>query len=200
MVKEQLRHRGIRDERILAAFERVPRHAFTDERDLGRCYGDHPLPLGCGQTISQPYIVAYMLEVARLRVNDRVLEIGAGSGYQTALLAELVDKVHALEYHQRLATSARGRLLRLGYANVDLRVGDARIGWPSSGSFDVIIGAAAAPRIPGPLLAQLAPQGRLVMPLGAQHDQWLVLVRRSPSGFEEQPLLRVRFVPLLGGE
>ena len=200
MVEEQLRHRGIRDRRILAAFERVPRHAFADEGDLARCYGDHPLPLGCGQTISQPYIVAYMLEVARLRVNDRVLEIGAGSGYQTALLAELVDEVHALEYHEKLATSARRRLLRLGYSNVDLRVGDGRLGWPASGSFDVIIGAAASSRIPGALLAQLALQGRLVMPLGARHDQRLVLVRKSPAGFEEKPLLPVRFVPLLGGE
>ena len=200
MVDEQLRRRGIRDAGILAAFERVPRHAFTDEGDLGRCYGDHPLPLGCGQTISQPYVVAYMLEVSGLRKEGRVLEIGAGSGYQTALLAELVDEVRALEYHEGLAASARERLLRLGYANIELRVGDGRLGWPGGGPFDVIIGSAAAPRIPDGLLAQLAPEGRLVMPLGERHDQRLVLVRRSLSGFEEELLLPVRFVPLLGDE
>lgn len=200
MVEEQLRRRGIRDQRVLSAFERVPRHAFAEEEDLGRCYGDHPLPLGCGQTISQPFVVAYMLEVAGLRRDDRVLEIGAGSGYQTALLAELVEEVRALEYHEGLATAACERLLRLGYQNVDLRVGDGRLGWPGGGPLDVILGSAAAPRIPEPLLAQLAPEGRLVMPRGGRHDQRLVLVRRSPSGFEEQPLLPVRFVPLLGRE
>ena len=198
MVEEQLRRRGIRDERILSAFERVPRHAFADDEDLGRCYGDHPLPLGWGQTISQPYVVAYMLEVTGIRRSDTALEIGAGSGYQTALLAELVGEVRSLEYHEGLATAARERLLRLGYANVDLRVGDGRLGWPGGGSFDLIIGSAAAPHIPDALRSQLAPEGRLVMPLGARHEQRLVLVRRSPSGFEEQPLLPVRFVPLLG--
>ena len=198
MVEEQLRRRGIRDESILSAFERVPRHVFAGEADLLRSYGDHPLPIGCGQTISQPYVVAYMLEVAAPGRTDRVLEIGAGCGYQTALLAELADEVRALEYHDRLAVPARERLHRLGYANVDLRVGDGRLGWPEGGLFDVVIGSAAAPRIPGPLLDQLAPEGRLVMPLGEGLDQKLVLVRRRSSGFEQRTLLPVRFVPLLG--
>lgn len=198
MVKEQLRRRGIRDERVLSAFERVPRHAFADCLDLGRCYGDHPLPIGCGQTMSQPYVVAYMLEVAGIGHEDRVLEIGAGCGFQTALLAELAHEVMALEYHDRLATPARRRLHRLGYAGIDLRVGDGRLGWPEGGTFDAVIGAAAAPRIPDPLLDQLAPEGRLVMPLGAGPDQQLVVVRRCSTGFDERRLLPVRFVPLLG--
>ena len=199
MVKEQLRRRGIGDERVLSAFERVPRHAFADGVDLARCYGDHPLPIGCGQTMSQPYVVAYMLETAGIREDDRVLEIGAGCGYQTALLAELAHEVMALEYHDRLASPARRRLHRLGYSRVDLRVGDGRFGWPGGGAFNAVIGAAAAPRIPKPLLAQLAPEGRLVMPLGDSTDQQLVLVRRCSTGFDQRPLLPVRFVPLLGG-
>ncbi len=198
MVEEQLRRRGIRDERVLSAFERVPRHVFAGDEDLLRCYGDHPLPIGCGQTISQPYVVAYMLEVAGLRQGERVLEIGAGCGYQTALLAELAHEVQALEYHERLGVAARERLRRLGYVNVDLRVGDGRLGWPDGGVFDVVIGSAAAPRIPDALLEQLAPEGRLVMPLGAGLDQQLVLVRRRSSGLEQRTLLPVRFVPLLG--
>ena len=198
MVMEQLRRRGIRDERVLSAFERVPRHAFADGVDLARCYGDHPLPIGCGQTMSQPYVVAYMLETAGIGEGDRVLEIGAGCGYQTALLAELAREVMALEYHDRLAGPARRRLHRLGYAGVDLRVGDGRLGWPEGGPFDAVIGSAAAPRIPDPLLAQLAPEGRLIMPLGAGTEQQLVLVHRGAAGFDRRRLLPVRFVPLLG--
>ena len=198
MVKEQLRRRGIRDEGVLSAFERVPRHAFADGVDLARCYGDHPLPISCGQTMSQPYVVAYMLETAGIGEDDRVLEIGAGCGYQTALLAELAHQVMALEYHEELATPARHRLHRLGYAGVDLRVGDGHFGWPGGGVFDVVIGSAAAPRIPDPLLAQLAPEGRLVMPQGAGTDQQLVLVRRCSTGFDQRRLLPVRFVPFLG--
>ena len=198
MVEEQLRRRGIRDERVLSAFERVPRHVFAGGEDLLRCYGDHPLPIGCGQTISQPYVVAYMLEVAGLRQGDRVLESGAGCGYQTALLAELAHEVRALEYHERLGVAAGDRLRRLGYDNVDLRVGDGCLGWPDGGVFDVVIGSAAAPRIPDALLEQLAPEGRLIMPLGAGLDQQLVLVRRRSSGLEQLTLLPVRFVPLLG--
>ena len=198
MVMEQLRRRGIRDERVLSAFERVPRHAFADGVDLARCYGDHPLPIGCGQTMSQPYVVAYMLETAMIREDDRVLEIGAGCGYQTALLAELAHEVMALDYHDRLATEARRRLHRLGYARVDLRVGDGHLGWPEGGPFDAVIGSAAAPRIPDPLLAQLAPEGRLIMPLGAGTEQQLVLVHRGAAGFDRRRLLPVRFVPLLG--
>ena len=146
----------------------------------------------------QPYVVAYMLETAAIRQEDRVLEIGAGCGYQTALLAELAQEVMALEYHDRLATPARRRLHRLGYAGIDLRVGDGRLGWPEGGTFDAVIGAAAAPRIPDPLLDQLAPEGRLVMPLGAGTDQQLVVVRRCSTGFDQRRLLPVRFVPLLG--
>lgn len=198
MVMEQLRRRGIRDERVLSAFERVPRHAFADGVDLARCYGDHPLPIGCGQTMSQPYVVAYMLETAGIGEGDRILEIGAGCGYQTALLAELAREVMALEYHDRLAGPARRRLHRLGYAGVDLRVGDGRLGWPEGGPFDAVIGSAAAPRIPDPLLAQLAPEGRLIMPLGAGTEQQLVLVQRGAAGFDRRRLLPVRFVPLLG--
>ena len=200
MVKEQLRHRGIRNEGVLSAFERVPRHLFAEGVDLARCYGDHPVPIGCGQTMSQPYVVAYMLETAGIGEDDRVLEIGAGCGYQTALLAELAHQVMALEYHERLATPARRRLQRLGYAGVDLRVGDGRLGWPGGGAFDAVIGSAAAPRIPHALLAQLAPQGRLIMPLGAGTDQQLVLVRKCSTGFDRSRLLPVRFVPLLGGD
>ena len=199
MVDTQLRRRGIDDARVLAAFERVPRHDFTGDADLRRCYGDHPLPIDCAQTISQPYVVAYALQAAEVAAGDRVLEIGAGSGYQTALLAELAADVRSLEFHAPLAALARGRLADLGYGNVEIRVGDGGNGWPDGGHFDAIVGSAAAPEIPPPLLEQLAPGGRLVMPVGVGFEQQLVLARRREAGTDLRPLLPVRFVPLLRG-
>ena len=183
MVEEQLRRRGIGDPRVLAAFAQVPRHAFVEEKDLARCYGDHPLPIGHGQTISQPYVVAYMLDAVGVGAHERVLEIGTGCGYQTALLAELAAQVRSLEYFAELALAARRRLHELGLENAEIIHGDGSLGWPQAQArFEVIVGSAAAPRVPGSLLDQLSPGGRLIMPVGAGSGQELVLVRRTPSG------------------
>jgi len=197
MVAEQLETRGIVDAGILDAFRRVPRHRFIPDVSLSEAYGDHPVPIGFGQTISQPYVVAASLAALELTRDSRVLEIGAGSGYQTALLAELVDEVRAIEYVPELADRARAVLQDLGYGNVDLRVGDGGLGWPIPGiePFDAIVGAAAPRQIPAALLDQLADEGRLVMPVG-DVVQELVQVRRSGDRFDRRALLPVRFVPM----
>ncbi len=197
MVAGQLEARGIADTRILEAFRRVPRHRFIPDADLTEAYGDHPVPIGFGQTISQPYIVAVSLNALELTPDSRVLEIGAGSGYQTALLAELVRHVWALEYVPDLAAGARSVLQAMGYENIDLRVGDGGQGWPVPGTapFDAIVGAAAPREIPPILLEQLAEGGRLVMPVG-DAVQELVQVRRTGNRFDRHALLPVRFVPM----
>lgn len=198
MVATQLRSRGIADERVLAAFERVPRHRFVAGEDLARCYGDYPLPISCGQTISQPYVVACTLAALRLQPADCVLEVGTGSGYQTALLAELANCVCSLEYHAPLAEGAAQRLAELGYRNVEVRVADGNLGWPGGGSFAAIAGSAAATRVPPALLQQLAPGGRLVMPVGSWQQQLVLLCRDLDGSVQRRDLLPVRFVPLLG--
>ncbi len=199
MVQSQLAHRGIVDEAVLQAFRSVPRHRFVEDEKPSYAYGDHPIPIPCGQTVSQPYVVAYMLQKLRLRETDSALEIGTGSGYQTALVAEIVRSVSTIEYHTPLAESARRMLLGLGYSNVAFHSGNGSKGWPDTDSeFDVVIGSAAASAVPKSLVAQLAPGGRMILPVGVRHQK-LLLIHRSDYGgiLRETELLPVRFVPML---
>ena len=199
MVNSQLRARGISDQRVLEVMERVPRHEFAPERYRDQAYQDHPLPIAEGQTISQPFIVAIMLEALELSPTDRVLEIGTGSGYVTALLAELTAQVISIERHASLADSARAVLTTLGYSNVRVLIGDGTRGFPEAAPYDAIIVSAAAPRIPPALVEQLAAGGRLVVPVGDAHDQVLKLVRKdAEDNLTVTSLEGCRFVPLIG--
>jgi len=200
MVAEQLRGRGIRDEHVLEAMARVPRHEFVYPEQRDEAYGDHPLPIGEGQTISQPFVVAAMLEALALRPEDVVLEVGTGSGYQTAILAELVRTVYSIERIASLAERARAALERLGYSNVVLVHGDGSQGLPEAAPFDAIVVAAAAPQVPRPLLEQLRDGGRLVIPVGSGFAQELQLVRKIGDRSTVLYLDGVRFVPLIGRE
>jgi protein-L-isoaspartate(D-aspartate) O-methyltransferase len=198
MVEEQIVHRGIRDEDVLAAMRSVPRHLFVPEGMAHQAYQDAPLPIGFGQTISQPYMVALMTSLLKVDVRSRVLEVGAGSGYQTAVLAELAGEVYAIERIASLAERARSVLGRLGYANIHLAVADGSRGWPERAPFDGILVAAAATETPQPLLEQLGEGGRLVLPVGRpHHDQVLTIYERHGSGFVERHDTRCRFVPLV---
>ena len=200
MVESQLRARGIRDERVLAAMLRVPRHEFVSPEYRDQAYEDHPIPIGEGQTLSQPYIVAIMLEASALNASDTVLEIGTGSGYQTALLAELTKQVYSVERHASLARTGQATLARLGYTNVEIVLGDGTRGLPERAPFDAIVVSAAAPQIPPSLFEQLREGGRIVIPVGPAHAQALQLVRKH----EGQPVVTAmegcRFVPLIGSE
>jgi protein-L-isoaspartate(D-aspartate) O-methyltransferase len=196
MTDSQIRARGVRDPLVLAAMAAVPRHLFVPEALRVRAYADEPLPIGEGQTISQPYIVGYMTETLGLRGGDKVLEIGTGSGYQTAVLAEIAGEVWTIEIVEPLARRARGVLDGLGYANIRFRVGDGSAGWPDAGPFDGIIVTAAAPVMPPSLESQLADGGRMIVPVGTEFQE-LFLVRREKRGFEKDRLLPVRFVPLV---
>jgi len=197
MVARQIRSRGIRDERVLAALEQVPRHRFIPRKLRVEAYQDHPLPIGRGQTISQPYIVALMTEMLRLKPGEKVLEIGTGSGYQAAVLAELGVQVYSVEIVGELAERATALLAELGYDNVHVRHGDGYAGWPDHAPFDAILLTAAPEELPAPLLEQLAPGGRLLGPVGPEHEiQHLVLGRRAANGkLSRQVLDAVRFVP-----
>ncbi len=198
MVAEQIRARGIRDERVLAAMARVPRHLFVHPGQAAFAYRDHPLPIGYDQTISQPYIVAYMTEMVSVQAQDKVLEIGTGSGYQAAVLSELADKVYTVEIVEPLCTEAAERLARLEYKKVSVRCGDGFLGWPEEAPFDVIMLTASPAEIPQPLIAQLATGGRMILPLGA-HYQELVLITRDQKGqLIRKNLIPVRFVPMTG--
>ncbi|QIL03386.1 protein-L-isoaspartate(D-aspartate) O-methyltransferase [Sphingomonas sinipercae] len=202
MVQRQIADRGIEDTRILDAFREVPRELFVSIEQAARAYDDHPLPIECGQTISQPYIVALMIEAAGVKAGDRVIEVGAGSGYATAILSQIAGEVFAIERHPELADLARDRLRRLGYNNAHIAAGDGTLGWPEAAPFDAIFAAASGSHIPEPLLEQLAPGGRLVMPIGAAAaGQTLVRVTRTAEGrIVEDELCPVRFVPLIGRE
>ena len=191
--------RGIRDERVLAAVAAVPRELFVPEDLRRHAYADRALPIGHGQTISQPFMVATMLEALRLQ-GGSALEIGTGSGYQAALLAELADDVVTVERVSELADEARRTLERAGYGRVDVRVGDGTLGVPEQSPFDGIVVAAAAPGAPKSLYEQLAPGGRLVVPVGTQRDQWLEIVERTPEGPVRVRTVPCRFVPLIGSE
>jgi protein-L-isoaspartate(D-aspartate) O-methyltransferase len=199
MVNSQLRARGITDERVLAAMERVPRHEFAPERYRDQAYQDHPLPIGEGQTISQPYIVALMLEALELAARDRVLEVGTGSGYVTALLAELTSQVISIERHASLADSARALLAGLGYSNVQVVAGDGTQGYSDAAPYDAIIVSAAALTVPPSLLAQLAEGGRMIIPVGAEDAQQLRLVRMENGEAKIEFHELCRFVPLISG-
>ena len=200
MVESQLRARGIHDERVLAAMFQVPRHEFVSPEYRDQVYEDHPIPIGEGQTLSQPYIVAIMLQALALDPTDAVLEVGTGTGYQTALLSQLTRQVYSVERHASLARAAQATLARLGYANLEVLVGDGSHGLPERAPFDAIVVSAAAPQIPPSLFEQLREGGRMVIPVGPQHAQELQLVRKLAG----QPLVTdlegCRFVPLIGIE
>jgi protein-L-isoaspartate(D-aspartate) O-methyltransferase len=198
MVEEQLRRRGIRDERVLAAMAEVPREQFVDPHRAGEAYSDHPIPIGEDQTTSQPYMIAAMLQAAEIRPGDKVLEIGAGSGYQTAVLSKIASHVYAVERHESLARSAGHALQFLQIANVTLITGDGTLGLPQFAPFDAIIVSAAAPRVPPALVAQLAEGGRLAIPVSSGEDQILEVVRKLRNGITVETLESCRFVPLIG--
>ncbi len=189
------------DPRVLAAMGRVPRHEFVAENLQARAYENRPLPIGHGQTISQPYIVAVMTDLLGVDADDRVLEVGTGSGYQAAVLAELVAQVYSLEIIEPLATRAEERLSRLGYANVTIRHGDGYYGWEQHAPFDAIVVTAAASHVPPPLIAQLKPGGRMVIPVGTRFlvQELLMVVKDAEGKVSTRQLLPVRFVPLTGG-
>lgn len=198
MLADQLRARGIHDTRVLNAIRAVPRHEFVAEDQRANAYDDAPLPIGHEQTISQPFIVGFMTQLLDLMPTDSVLEIGTGSGYQTAVLSLLVRHVYSLERHRELARQAADRLARLGYRNVDIHIGDGSQGLADMAPFDAILVAAAAPKIPGPLQSQLNPRGgRLVIPTGVS-NQHLELVVRRGERWESKRVMSVKFVPLIG--
>ncbi len=197
MVREQIAGRGIQDPRVLAALARVPRHELVPEALREFAYEDQPLPIGYDQTISQPFVVAYMTEQLQLRGDERVLEIGTGSGYQAAVLSLLAREVFSIEIVKELGERARADLARLGYANVHVRVGDGYQGWPEQAPFDAIIVTAAPDHVPQPLIDQLAVGGRLVLPVGG-FDQELLRIERDATGLRREHLIGVRFVPMRG--
>jgi protein-L-isoaspartate(D-aspartate) O-methyltransferase len=199
MVRRQLAERGIREVRVLDAMSRVPRHEFIPETLRQEAYEDHPLPIGEGQTISQPYIVAAMLEHLALQATDRVLEVGTGSGYVTALLSLLCAEVYSVERHAQLAALAESTLHRLGYRNMKIRVGDGSQGWPEYAPFDAILVSAATPEMPPALFAQLREGGRLVVPVGPPSSQELQLIGKIAGEPEVRVLEGCRFVPLVEG-
>lgn len=198
MVERQLRARGIRDERVLQAMADVPRHSLIAGVDLQTAYGDHPVAIGHRQTISQPYIVALMTELLGTRPEARVLDVGTGSGYQAAVLAELVSEVFTVEIVPELAEAARQRLSELGYQNIHFRTGDAFAGWPDAAPFDGIIAAAAPAEIPDALIEQLAPGGRLVMPIGTESQRLVVVQKADDGSIRQEDAGAVAFVRMTG--
>jgi protein-L-isoaspartate(D-aspartate) O-methyltransferase len=198
MVETQLRKRGVNDVSVLRAMTIVPRHEFVPEQFRSQAYSDEPLPIGGGQTISQPYIVAAMTEALGLRGAEKVLEIGTGCGYQTAVLSLLSREVYSVEYRSELATSAAERLRRLGYLNVHVHCGDGSTGLKEFAPYDAILVAAAAPTVPEPLLAELQDGGRLIAPVGAEDRQELLLVTRHGTEYTSEHHEACRFVPLVG--
>lgn len=198
MVEEQLRPRGIRDERVLAAIAKVPREEFLPENLRAQAYTDSALPIGHDQTISQPFIVAFMTEQLRPQPTDRVLEIGTGSGYQTAVLAELVKDVYTIEIVEPLAKDASARLARLGYDRAHVKTGDGYQGWPEVAPFDAIIVTCAPDKVPPSLAQQLKNGGRMIIPVGAGIDQQLYLLEKKDGQLAQTAILPVRFVPMVG--
>ncbi len=200
MVENQLISRVIQDELVLSAFRKVPRHRFVPKEFLDSAYGDHPLPIGEGQTISQPYMVALMTEALQLKGQERVLEIGTGSGYQAAILAEIAREVYSVERFETLASRAKGVLEELGYGNVKVKVGDGTLGWEEFSPYDGIVVTAGAPHAPKPLVDQLKEGGRIVIPIGGSFSQMLTLVTKSRGKVSSQNICACVFVPLIGEE
>ena len=198
MVQEQLLGRGISDRKLLAVMGEVPRHLFVDDAMQAQAYGDHPLPIAAGQTISQPYIVAYMTQVLHLQGHEKVLEIGTGSGYQAAILSRLCERVYTVERMNTLLAGARKLFGLLRYYNIVAKLDDGTLGWPEHGPYDAIIVTAGGPEIPVPLVDQLADLGRLVIPVGGQDYQELRLVTKNAGQIEISDLASVRFVDLIG--
>jgi len=199
MVAEQIEKRGVKDKRVLQAMRTVPRHKFVPDELKAYAYEDRPLPIGCGQTISQPYIVALMTELLKVDKEDKVLEVGTGSGYQAAILSQIVREVYTIEIFEELGISAKRRLRELGYSNVKVRIGDGYYGWPEEAPFDAIIVTCAATHIPPPLLAQLREGGRMCIPVGGVFQvQNLMLVEKRDGKITSRNILPVRFVPMLG--
>jgi protein-L-isoaspartate(D-aspartate) O-methyltransferase len=196
MVDLQIRAREVKSAAVLQAMRRVPRHLFVPEEVRSQAYDDHPLPIGQGQTISQPYIVGYMTEALQLERYHRVLEIGTGSGYQAAVLAEIARQVNSIEIVPQLAERARRALTQAGYRNVDVRTGNGYLGWPERAPFDRIIVTAAPPEIPQALIDQLAPGGLMVVPVGTDYQE-IVIVNRTAQGVTEKRTIGVRFVPMV---
>jgi protein-L-isoaspartate(D-aspartate) O-methyltransferase len=197
MVQEQIVARGIQDARVLEALRKVPRHRFVSPEMRAHAYEDTALPIGLGQTISQPYVVAFMTEALELKPQDRVLEIGTGSGYQAAVLSLLVREVCSMEIVERLGKEAETRLREMGYSNVRVRIGNGYRGWPEAAPFDAIIVTAAPASLPPALVEQLRVGGRMVVPVG-RFEQDLIRIRRTSKGLEQENLLPVRFVPMVG--
>ncbi len=198
MVQRQLKARGVTDSRVLAAMGKVPREVFVPPESRAGSYKDGPLPIGYDQTISQPYIVAFMTEQLRLKPNDRVLEIGTGSGYQAAILAELVSEIYSVEIVEPLARAAEATLQRLGYKNVHVKIGDGYKGWPDAAPFDAIIVTCAPDKVPQPLADQLKDGGRMIIPVGERFAQQLYLLEKKNGQLKESVTLSVRFVPMAG--
>lgn len=198
MIRDQMIARGITSQRVLEAMRRVPRHKFVPAHLQVAAYEDGPLPIGSNQTISQPYMVAVMTEMLEVTINDIVLEIGTGSGYQTAVLCEMARTVYSLERYPELAREANRRLDDLGYNNVEIYIGDGSQGLPDMAPFNAIVVTAAAPAIPGPLRAQMAHKGRLVIPVGDHKNQYLQRVRRTDDSWQLETVMAVMFVPLYG--
>lgn len=197
MVREQLQNRDVKNARVLAAMRKVPRHRFVPDSLINSAYDDNPLPLILGQTISQPYIVGYMTQALELRGGERVLEIGTGSGYQAAVLAELVAEVYTIEILPELAAQAQSTLGDLGYSNIRIRCGDGYLGWPEAAPFDHIIVTAAPDHIPQPLIDQLKTGGTMIIPVGRM-DQDLILLEKGERGISRRSTIPVRFVPMTG--
>jgi len=198
MVQEQLIKRGIHDERILNAFRKVERHLFVSNNDQLKAYEDNPVSIACGQTISQPYMVALMTQLLALNGSESILEIGTGSGYQTAILAELAQKVYSIERHPELADQAQLLLVDLAYTNFQIKIGNGTIGWPEFAPFDSIIVTAGAPEIPDELISQLKEKGKLIIPVGSSHQQELLVASKRSDSYITNKICNCVFVPLIG--
>ena len=198
MVRTQIAARGVRDPRVLEAMREIPREVFVDTAYRDEAYADHPLPIGDGQTVTQPYVAARMTELLDIQPSDRVLEIGTGSGYESAILSRLATRVYSIEILPEIARKARARLESLHCANIEFRVGDGYRGWPDAAPFDAIIVTAAPRKIPQPLLEQLAPNGRMVIPVGDFYQELKVFSKGADGAVTEASVLPVRFVPMTG--
>ena len=198
MVQKQIKNRGVRDKLVLDAMNNVKRHLFVPEEEQNFAYKDRPLRIGLDQTISQPYIVALMTELLHLKGDEKVLEVGTGSGYQAAILGGIVQEVHSVERHKELAERATGLIASLGYTNIFIHQGDGSLGWPQDAPYDAILVTAAAPSLPTPLMEQLVENGRLVIPVGHPGSQALEVWQKKADGFDKEWIAQVAFVPLLG--